>query len=103
MPTSLEMFYTVSDRPSTFTFFILWNSIVVNDNIYGAEMKKKKTTQLIWENKKTNQALVMIPLAAYDILSELLEDPDAAVALKRKNDPNAEYISLDKLEKSLGL
>ena len=50
-------------------------------------MEKNKIT-ILGENKETNQ---------------ILDDPDAAVALKRLNDKTDEVISMDQMKEELGI
>ena len=68
----------------------------------------KKTTpkiQLIGENKKTKQAVLLVPMAILPDLEELFDQDtmDYQIALKRKNDPKRELVSLKQAKKELGL
>ena len=68
----------------------------------------KKTTQrlqVLGENKETNQAIVMIPMALMPDLKEFFDEDalDYKIALKRKNDPKRKLLSLSQTKKELGL
>lgn len=67
--------------------------------------KQEKKIKIIKVNKKTNQAIVTIPLDIYADLAELVdsETVDQEIALKRSLDPKQELISKNELKKELGL
>ena len=66
--------------------------------------KDKPKIELILENKKTNQAVIMIPIDIYHGISDLVEenDIDALIALSRAKSPTQELLSLDELNDELG-
>ncbi len=69
-------------------------------------MKKSASKiQIIGENKKTKQVIVMIPVNFLPELEELFNDDaiDYQIAQKRKNDPNRELVSLGQVKNELGL
>lgn len=68
-------------------------------------MKKlTQKIQIIGENKKTKQAIVMIPLNLLPQLQELYDEDtlDYEIALKRKNDPKRKLLSPSQVKKELG-
>jgi hypothetical protein len=67
--------------------------------------KETQKIQIIGENKKTKQAIIMIPLTLLPDIEELFnaDTIDYQIALKRKNDPKRELVSLNQVKKELGL
>ncbi len=69
-------------------------------------MKKiKPKIQLLGENKETNQAIIMIPMALLPQIQELCDEDngDYQIALKRQQDPKRKLVTLSQVKKELEL
>jgi len=62
--------------------------------------KEKNEIKILGINKKTKQAIVSI---SFETLHSIFDQSALDDALKRLNDPDAEYMSHDELKKELGV